>query len=91
MLNLLLLSGTVNRIWLILIAVQVGAGQGEPKELRKPVRNNKKLLPKDQRCRPEGGHWPDYTVTSRNDLENTGVLYREAQRPRGGENGEGQA
>lgn len=47
----------------------------------------KKLLSEDQRCRPEGGHWPEDAVKSRADVGHTRVFCRESQRPWGGENG----
>lgn len=48
---------------------------------------NKKVLSKDQRCRPEGGHWPKGAVKSRTDVGNTLVFLRESQSSWGGESG----
>lgn len=88
---------TVSRIWLIFTAwvlIDRPLSIFELKLYRESwsnwgshLRNNKKLLPKDQRCRPEGGHWLNCAVKSTHDLGNTWVFYRESQRPWGGKNG----
>lgn len=88
--NLSSLSSTVSRVWWIsgpTSILRLKLYRESWSNWGSQLNNNNTLLPTDQRCRSEEGHWPDYAGKSRNDLGDTLVVYRESQRPWGGENG----